>query len=144
MIRLVGIVLVIWGLIVQPLMAAMPVKMTDSRIMDTSGALNIGKTGNVDVHGSHHVQTVHSADKAPCPEGTVQGGAADNGSADDPCNNNVTDCVAGGACCGFCGASISNTVFMGLEPQINAPSDKIAEYRVFGLISRIYHPPITS
>lgn len=143
MIRLVGIVLVIWGLIFQPLMAAMPIKMSDSR-MDAIGALKVEKTVNVDAHGSHHVQTVDAEDKAPCHEGTVQGGAADNGSANDPCSNSVTDCVAGGACCGFCGASVSSTVFMGLEPQINAPSDNVSEYLVFGLISRIYHPPITS
>lgn len=143
MIRLVGIALVIWGLIVQPLMAAMPMKMADSR-MDAMGALDVEKTVNVEVHGSHHTQAVDKADKAPCDEGTVQDGVADNGSAADACNNSVTDCVAGGACCGFCGASVSNTVFMGLEPQINAPSDKISEYLVFGLISRIYRPPITS
>lgn len=132
MVRLVGIVLVILGLIFQPLMAAMPIELANQGT-DTVATSNIDASAHVDGHENHHDQKVAGKlAEEPC-----HGGATEDGSASDAHDG----CVTVGGCCGICVASISYNLIISSNPQINVPVIGKAENLVLGILSSIFHPP---
>ncbi len=132
MVRLVGTVLVILGLIFQPLMAAMPIEMADHGT-DTMATINVDETALVDGHTYIHDQKVgNKAAEEPC-----HGGAAEDGSTSETHDG----CITVGNCCGVCVASISHNLIISSNPQINMHIVERAEHLVLGILSSIYHPP---
>jgi hypothetical protein len=135
MIRSIGIVLVIWGLIVQPLMAAMPMTMTDHSTHSTM----VSDSSVMDHASGHHgtAQNVGEPSKAPCHEKTTD----DTSSGSH--NNCVFDCGTG-----FCASScVSGGVATFQNPVINlclqgsTLASSIRGACTRGLPSRIFHPP---
>lgn len=131
MIRLVGIALVVWGLIVQPLMAAMPAPLMD----DSSHSAEMVDSG-VMAHakGHHGDQDVEELSKAPCHEKTSDSVSCDN--CDKDCSKGVcaSSCVMGGV------AAFQKTlVYLGLLGSTSVAASSGA--RTYGLPSRIFHPP---
>ena len=132
MVRLVGIVLVILGLIFQPLMAAMPIELANQGT-DNVATSNIEASAHVDGHANHRDQKV--ADKAA--EKPCHGGATENGSSSEAHDG----CITAGNCCGVCVASICYKMIVSSNPQINIPVIGKAENLVLGILSSIFHPP---
>ena len=130
MIRLVGVVLVIWGLIVQPLMAAMPDMMAHHG-MDAVAAFNADET--VHEYSDHHDHKV--ANKTD--EAQSYGSVTDSESSSETHD----DCVDSGDCCGVCTASLNHEVIVPCEQQINLPFVSLDDHLVLGILSAIYHPP---
>lgn len=138
MIRLVGIVLVIWGLIVQPLMAGMPTKMAKNST-HIGVALDVGMSVHAEGHVSHHVQKVSEATKAACHEGAIDGG-----SSSGTCDNCEFSCVSGVACVSLCvlsGAAVNRELMVVPESQITIVISAKTTRFGFDFFSRIYHPP---
>ncbi|MGJ8687438.1 MAG: hypothetical protein ACSHWQ_08155 [Spongiibacteraceae bacterium] len=129
MIRLIGIVFVIWGLITQPLMASMSAPMTDSNPHSSMAADSYTMPHAMEHHGD---QATGDVSKAPCHENSAE-----------LCDNCDTDCI-NGVCASSCGASgaavlqksLVNLHLLGstlLAPFFAAPT--------YGLPARIFHPP---
>lgn len=133
MIRLVGIALVIWGLIVQPLMAGMPVKMAnDSTNIEV--ALDFGAAEDVDKNQSHHEHNIQT---------TIESSCHDEASSDsfDDCN---IDCMSSGMCASSCALSgdvLNLESRFSLDRQNVIPFFVIAERHDSGFPSYIYYPP---
>ncbi len=134
MIRLIGIAIVVWGLIVQPLMAAMLAPMADdmshSPIMMDSGVMAHDM-------GHHSDQNVEELSKASCHENATDdpsSGSCDN--CDMDCMNGIcaSSCVISGAAA-FQKSSINLDLF---SSTLGAASSGA---RAYGLPSRIFHPP---
>ncbi len=134
MIRLIGIGLVIWGLIVQPLMAAMPAPMMD----DSSRSAGMVDSG-VMAHsiGHHDDKDTKEQSKAPCHEKTT------NSASSESCENCDMDCM-NAICASSCVMS-GATAFQKSSVTIHLfNSSLVAESsgaRAYALPSRIFHPP---
>jgi len=135
-IRLVGIVLVIWGLIFQPLVMSMPVKMANHG-SDTIVTFNVDPAAHVDEHTSHHGKKAgNETDGAHHQENGSIGDLTSH--ANDDCEN---DCLSAGNCCGVCAASLNHQAIKFAELQISTPIVGNAEHLVLGVLSSIFHPP---
>ncbi|WP_390619256.1 hypothetical protein [Maricurvus nonylphenolicus] len=134
MIRLIGIALVIWGLIVQPLMAAMPAPITD----ESSHSIAMADSG-VMAHpmGHHGSQDAKEQSKAPCHEKT-----ADSASSES-CDNCDVDCMNGicGSSCVMSGATAFQKSSVNLDLFSSSLVAASSGARAHGLPSRIFHPP---
>ncbi len=130
MIRYVGIVLVIWGLIVQPLMAAMSVPITD-------GSFHSVELMGSGVMGHHGDQDTDEQSKTPCLEKTIDS---------ESCNNCDTDCMDG-ICASSCvinGAAALQKSSVNLDLFSSSLVAASSGARAYGLPSRIFHPPKNS
>jgi len=124
MMRLLGVVLIIIGLIAQPLMATVPGNMSD----DSTRATMMVELDQ------------HSADteNPPCHDNTVDEPSSEH------CNNCDSDCISGALCGSFCAiggaAAIQQSAFNSYH-QHSGMLTTLSEARPFGLPSRIFHPP---
>ncbi len=130
MIRSIGTVLVIWGLIFQPLLAAMPAPMAGNSLHSLM-ALDF----NVVPHAmeNHGDQSVEKLSKVPCHESGNGDGLSES------CDNCDMDCVTGicASSCMICGAAA-------FQKSLDNSSSFAAAFsgaRAYGLPSRIFHPP---
>ena len=132
MIRLIGIVLVVWGLIVQPLMAAMPAPMSD----DSSRSLAMVNSG-VMAHTMEHHGAQEEPSKAPCHENTTDPASS------EPCDNCDIDCMSGicASSCVISGASAVQKSSINLDLFSSTLVAAFSGARPYGLPSRIFHPP---
>jgi hypothetical protein len=131
MIRLIGIALVIWGLIVQPLMAAMPAPMTD----DSSYSAEMVDSG-VMAH-SMSDQDAEEPSKAPCHEKTIDSASSES------CDNCDIDCMNGicASSCVISGAAAFQKSSINLDLFSSTLGAASSGARAYGLPSRIFHPP---
>jgi hypothetical protein len=130
MIRMYGIALMIVGLIVQPLMAAMPVCETSLSMSVHHSVLNVDRSDQVTTRGDEPSQ-------APCHD------IAADQVAPMPCNDCDSDC-ANGACASASSLSALAVIIPSLlkferlsAVRVNSASGEL----VHGLPSRIFHPP---
>lgn len=134
MIRSIGIVLVIWGLIVQPLMAATP-----SPVAGGSPHFLVASDSGVEAHAMEHHgdQDVEEPSKAPCHKN-----ATDDASSEscDHCNN---DCMNGicASSCVISGAAAFQQSSVNLDLLSSTSVAASSGARAYGLPSRIFHPP---
>jgi len=134
MIRSIGIVLVIWGLIVQPLMAAMPETLTD----DTAPySMAVDADGMANANGHHAAQDTGQSSKAPCHEKET-----DNASSES-CDNCDSDCMGGicGTACVISGAAAIQKSVNNFNLDSSITISSFSGARAYGLPSRIFHPP---
>ena len=136
MIRLVGIVLVIWGLIFQPLVMSMPVNMNHHG-SDAAATFDVDENSHVDEHSNHHAKEV--GDKTG--EAQSYGRVSDDRTTSEKHDDCASDCANAGNCCGVCTASLNHEVIVPSEQQISTPIFGNAEHLVLGILSSIYHPP---
>ncbi|WP_019531452.1 hypothetical protein [Dasania marina] len=142
MIRFVSIVIVIWGLIVQPLMAAaMPAKM----MMDSSHSsvpvdrlMDMVADADVSAHARHHDGTAQlpgASPQVPCHEKS-----ADDSSSEhcDMCSDN---CICATSCVVGSGVAAFQTLPVNLLLNSHAQIISAIEPRSYALPSRIFHPP---
>lgn len=134
MIRLIGIALVIWGLIAQPLMAAMPAPMTG----DSSHSAEMVDSG-VMAHpmGHYGAQDAEEQSKAPCHEKTTDSASSES------CDNCDMDCM-NGICVSSCvmsGAAAFQKSSVNLDLFSSSLVAAFSGARAYGLPSRIFHPP---
>ena len=132
MIRFISIFFIIWGLVAQPLVAAMPVgKESDkTQFSDIVTALSTVADGQ---HGVHQ----DAADQPPCHEKKV------SDSSVEPCQNCNSACIDGlcGGSCLINGVaaiqfSTSNIVLAGSTAIFTTADERINE-----IPPRIFHPP---
>ena len=138
MIRWVGIALVILGLIAQPLIAAVPVKMADNNT-DNTVSLHVGMSAHIEGRASHHIQKVSEETNIACHEGAADGGSPPG--ASDHCE---VSCINGAACASLCvlsGATVSHELMVIPESQITIVISAKTTRFGFDFLSRIYHPP---
>jgi hypothetical protein len=138
MIRLVGIALVIWGLIVQPLMAGMPTKMANGST-SVEVVLDFGVVEHADKNQSHHDHNTHATTEPPCHDETA-GSESPSGN----CNSGTIDCLNSGICASFCalsGVVLNLKSTFPLERHSTTPFFEIAEHPESGFPSYIYYPP---
>lgn len=142
MIRFVSIVIVIWGLIFQPLMAAViPAKMMTDNTPHSSMVADRVTGVDTSIHAGHHGDTVQSlgdSPKASCHEK----------SADEPSSKHCDKCdnnCANGSCATSCviGSSVAAVHNLPLNLSLNGRTFAMTanEARIYGLFSRIFHPP---
>ena len=141
MIRFVSIVIVIWGLVIQPLMAAaMPTKMmTDS----THSSMVVDRVADVDISvyaGNHDgsAQSLGDSPKASCHEKS-----ADESSSEhcDKCGDNCANGPCATSCVVGSGVAAFQKISINLDLNSNTLVITTIEARIYGLPSRIFHPP---
>ena len=134
MIRLIGIALVIWGLIVQPLMAAMPAPMTD----ESSHSVAMADSG-VMAHamGHHGDQDVEDSSEASCHDNATDSATSES------CDNCDMDCINGicASSCVISGAAAFQKSSVNLDLFSSSLVAAFSGARAYGLPSRIFHPP---
>lgn len=131
MLHKIVIALMIWGLIAQPLTAAMPDRMA----AESSSSFETVDTDSV--NASHHAMIGNDTSAPPCHETAEEAPVALD------CADCTDDC-ANGVCASSCSV-VSPTVVSEAVPQLLRPTS----VRVFGstgalvqgLLSRIFHPP---
>lgn len=129
MIRLIGIALVIWGLIAQPLMASMSAPMTDSSSHSSMAADSHPMPDAMEHHGDSSAADMSNA---PCHENSVES-----------CDNCNTDC-ANEICTSSCGISGAAAIQKSpINPRLQASAllTDSSRVRISGLPARIFHPP---
>lgn len=134
MVRSIGIVLVIWGLIVQPLMAAVPVTVTDDATRSTMPS-DSGAMGHA--RGHHATQDAGRPSEAPCHEKVTDDAASES------CDSCGIDCM-NGICASSCvigGAAVFHRSAVNLDLPGSSSVAAISRARTYGLPSRIFHPP---
>jgi len=134
MIRSIGIVLVIWGLIAQPLLAAMPAPMTDN---SPRSLITTDSSAAVHSIGHHGNQNVAKSSKAPCHENTT------DDSSSEACDNCGMDCM-NGSCVSSCvisGAAALQKSTLNFDLLSSSLVAASSGARAYGLPSRIFHPP---
>lgn len=134
MIRSILIMLFIWGLIAQPLLAAMPTPMKDNSprsliTTDSSAAVH-----SIAHHGN---QNVEKSSKAPCHENTTDDSSSE---ASDNCD---MGCKNGHCVCCYVtsGASAIQKWSISLDLSGSTLVLAYSGARAYGLPSRIFHPP---
>jgi hypothetical protein len=140
MIRFFSIVIVIWGLIFQPLMAAaMPAKMmTGSSNSSMVIEMFVGADTSVDT--GHHDVTAHSSEdsqKASCHKKSTDESSSEHcDKCDDNCAKGLcaTSCVVGGV-------AAFQKMSINLDLDRNTLVITSLKTRSYGLPSRIFHPP---
>lgn len=134
MIHYISMVLVIWGLIVQPLSAAIPVQMDHSTHYTKSS-----DTGRMAYPDGYHNSALNAGESSrfPCHENAV----------DEPsseiCDNCDINC-ANGLCASSCvvsGAVAVQNSGIKLDLKGRPPVTTSPGARTFGLPSPIFHPP---
>jgi hypothetical protein len=132
MFRSIGIVLVIWGLIAQPLMAAMPAPMTD----DSSHSL-IMADSSIEASAMAHHGNQEEPSKAPCHENTTDTASSES------CDNCDIDCMNGicASSCVISGAAAFQKSSINLDLFSSTLGAASSGARAYGLPSRIFHPP---
>jgi len=138
LIRLVGIVLVIWGLIFQPLMAGMPTNMANDRTV-IEVALDSGVANHIGESLSHHEHSIQTAKSLQ-----YHHQVSDNESPTENCDNCDIDCLDTGMCassCIFGGAGLNLVLNFQLDRQNVMPFSEIPENHHSGIPSYIYNPP---
>jgi hypothetical protein len=131
MIRLAGVVLIILGLIAQPLMAAVPASM----LAGGSQPQAIVDTADSDTAMMEHSAKVHA--EAPCHESS-----ADEATS-AACDNCVLNC-ADGMCASTCslnGAALVHQLFVLFDSPSATRVIDTSGALVEGLPSSIFHPP---
>ncbi len=130
MIRLIGIALVIWGLITQPLMADVPVSSTDNNPRTAISSDADAMFNNMEHHSD---QSSGEMSKTPCHENV----------ADETCDNCETECMDGmcGSSCISTGAAASQKLSVNLDLFSSSLVASSPGARAYGLPSRIFHPP---
>ncbi len=138
MIRIAGIVAVTLGLIMQPLMAAIPVEIA-SQNADTTVDLAVGMSAHGGEHGHHDTQNNNKLSGAPCHEIS-----AENGPSPGTCGHCDTNCANSGICASSCfggGAAVSGEVMAAPQQRITPAIVGNTERLDSGFLSLIYHPP---
>ena len=139
MIRFVSIVIVMWGLIIQPLVAAaMPAKMmTDADSTHSSMVADIDMSAHANGHHDNSSPTVEDSSKAPCHEKSSDGDSSEH------CDN-CDDSCAGGPCASSCSVG-SSAAFQKISANLALNGNTLVTTATgahsFGLPSRIFHPP---
>lgn len=129
MIRFVGLVLIAWGLIVQPLMASMPAPINGS---NSHASMTLDSNSTSHLMGPHSDQHSGDTSQAPCHE-----------SSPDPCDNCNTDCMEG-VCTSPCGGSGMAAFHKSIITPfllVNASLLQSSRAPTYALPSRIFHPP---
>jgi len=140
MIRFVSIVIVILGLVVQPLMAAaMPTTMMrGSDSTHSSMVADIAMSNQADGHHDESSLTIEDSSKAPCHE------ISPDGSSSKHCDN-CDDSCASGPCASSCPVGSSPAAFQKLSANLGLNGSTLViptnGARSYGLPSRIFHPP---
>ena len=142
MIRFVSLVIVIGGLIVQPLVAAaMPAKMMmdsthSSMVVDIVAGADTSV--HADAHHDNHSESPGSTSKAPCHEKSADASSSEHC---DKCDDNC----ANGSCATSCVVGSGTAAFQKMSVNLGLSSNKLVitttETRSYGLPSRIFHPP---
>lgn len=134
MIRLIGIALIIWGLIAQPLMAAVPAPVTD----ESSHSIAMADSG-VMAHamGHHGDQDVEGSSEASCHDNATDSAASES------CDNCDMDCMNGicASSCVISGAAAFQKSSVNFDLFSSSLVAAFSEARAYGLPSRIFHPP---
>ncbi len=132
MFRSIGMVLVIWGLIAQPLMAAMPAPMTD----DSSHSL-IMVDPSIAASAMVHHGNQEEPLKAPCHENTTETASSES------CDNCDIDCMDGicASSCVISGAAAFQEFLVNIDLLNSSLTGTSFGARAYGLPSRIFHPP---
>jgi len=130
MIRLIGIALVIWGLIAQPLMAAVPVSTADDHPRTTMSSDADAMPHNMEHHSG---QSSGETSEIPCHENV----------ADETCDNCETECMDGvcGSPCASSGAAALQKSSVNLDLFSSSLVAASSGARAYGLPSRIFHAP---
>ena len=126
MMRSVGIVMIVWGLIVQPLMAAMLTESSQSIAVVDSGVIE-------------HVidQDVEDLLEASCHDNATDSATSES------CDNCDIDCM-NGICASSCmmgGAIAFQKSSVNLDLFSTSFVAAFSGARAYGLPSRIFHPP---
>lgn len=154
MIRFVGMLIVIWGLIIQPLMAAtMPAKKTPTKMMTESTlsaagmvfdigmvvdlAADLEASVSTDGHHDNHPISSGAESKAPCHEN------ADESSSEhcDQCGDNCTSGLCATSCVVGSGVAAFQKILLNLSLNHNTLVSTSAETCSYEHPSRIFHPP---
>jgi hypothetical protein len=132
-IRFVGIVLVIWGLIFQPLMAALPAQIANNNthvvmVSDT------GMSSYGDVLSQDIAKDTSELSTPPCHEESVDKSSSSN------CDN--CDCKTG-SCTSHCAALVAAIQKSTVTPELKSTTQKLAlfEAPTLGLPYLLFHPP---
>lgn len=130
--RSMGIVLIIWGLIAQPLMAAMPAPMADDSPHST-----IMLNPSVAAPAIEHHGAQEELSKAPCHENTT------DASSSESCDNCDIDCMNGicASSCVISGAAAFQKSLVNFDLLSSSLTAASSGARAYGLPSRIFHPP---
>lgn len=133
MVRSIGMLLIIWGLITQPLMAALTEPMTDNS--------SLSVVANVDVAGhamGHHGDpNVDDSSITPCHDSVAAEGPT------EPCDNCGNDCadVNCATSCAMSGAVAVQKPLVNIDRLVSVLASVFPEVRAYGTPSRIFHPP---
>lgn len=140
MIRFVSIAIVMWGLVIQPLMAAaMPTQMMQD---SDSAHLPMVDDMAMPVHANGHDENssfaMKDSSKAPCHE------KSPDESSSVHCDN-CDDSCANGLCGSSCTTGSSPAAFQKLSANLGINGSTLLTSttgaRIDGLFSRIFHPP---
>lgn len=130
MIRPIGIALVIWGLIAQPLVAAVPVSMADG-----NSPAAMSSDADAMSHNMEHPSSQGSGEmtKTPCHESV----------ADETCDDCEAECLDGmcGSPCVSSGAAVLQKSSVNLDLFSSSLVAVSSGAPAYGLPSRIFHPP---
>lgn len=146
-----GIALIVWGLIAQPLMQPVPIKMdaADARTMMVSGTSPTPHAEGHDLHHHHHSEIAHAGQQVEMTSDAPCHSKSDK-EPSKPCNhcksaNCNADCMNAGHCSSSCtttGGSLLAQLFTIPSPNLNKLAQLCTnEALTFGPPSRIYHPP---
>lgn len=139
--RWVGIVLIIVGLIFQPVVAAVPNILADYQTGPVV-SLNTSTPAHADTHDHHAQEAIHKNTQASCHKNAANG--EPSSSAHD---SEHIDCLNSGTCASLCVLSAGAVSSVGL-PKSNRQATSaflsISTHPGFNLLSRIYHPPKVS
>ncbi len=134
MVRFFSLLLVISGLFMQSLMAAMPMKTTNANIMLTASSPMVAQ-----VNAHHNMASNNSYELSPCHESTT----TDELSA-QACDHCSPSCVSSSLCVSACSisgmASISGFTF-NLERTGSNIINAIFTEHIYIIPSPIFHPP---
>lgn len=132
MVRLASRVLLVWALIMQPLVAAMPMQVTDS--------IGFFSTMEINSESSTHIKIYQSSGIAslPCHQTTASQKPVSH------CDNCNIDCNSNSLCASSCvllGAAAIQKMVLNLAHKNNILLTTPSNAAIYGLPSRIFHPP---
>ncbi|MFT4826366.1 MAG: hypothetical protein ACJAUG_003747 [Halioglobus sp.] len=140
MIRFVNIAIVVWGLVVQPLMAAaMPTQMMqNSDSTHLSMSADMVMPAHTDGHHKDSSLAMENSSKAPCHE------KSPDGSSLEKCDNCGNSCSSG-LCDSSCTVGNGPAAFQNLSGMLVLKRSIVATSTTESLShahpSRIFHPP---
>lgn len=136
MIHRIAVALMVWGLIVQPLMAAMPV------FIPVDSSASVVELAGSDLMAAHHATSGAESPVAPCHEtadiapATIAPATMECADCDDAC--------ASGMCAASCLAASPALIAQTQAGVLQRRAIRLAnnsDALVQGLVSRIFHPP---